>query len=419
MTGRVEFRYPRPRHSLAALAVAGALLAAAACAEQAAPATAPPPAAPSAAAAPPAPAYAAALQPQLEQQVRDMLVTGALVSVRSPELGDWTTTIGTRTYRGADPVQVADHVRIGSVTKTWTGTVVLQLVDEGRIRLDDPVAKYRPDVPNGQNITIEQMLSMRSGLGNYTTSLDLSRRMDTDPAAVYQPEELIKIGLAMPVEFPPGEGFYYSNTNTVLLGRIVEQLTGSSLEAEIQRRILDRLGMAQSSFPTSSDALPEPHPQGYSYGTNVETVDTTVLSEEKQAAARAGTLAPLDVTSTNPSWAWSAGAGISTADDLATYVPALVGGGLLSPELQQQRLDSVRPIDPANPQSPGYGLALAQFGPMYGHTGELPGFNTFAGHDPKRKITVVVWSSLAPSPDGQDPAAQLARTVIGELYRTP
>jgi D-alanyl-D-alanine carboxypeptidase len=94
----------------------------------------------------------------------------------------------------------------------------------------------------------------------------------------------------------------------------------------------------------------------------------------------------------------------------------LVGGGLLSPTMQKARLDSVLPIDPANPQSPGYGLALARFGPFYGHTGELPGFNTFAGHDPEQKITVVVWTSLAPSPDGRDPAVEMARTIIGELY---
>ena len=243
--------------------------------------------------------------------------------------------------------------------------------------------------------------------------------MDTDPAAVYQPEDLIKIGLAMPVEFPPGEGFYYSNTNTVLLGRIVEQLTGSSLEAEIQRRILDRLGMAQSSFPTSSGAMPDPHPQGYTYGTFVETADTNVLpGRRKPRPAPAHSRRWTSPPPTRPGRG-ARGAGISTVDDLVRYLPALVGGGLLSPELQQERLDSIRPIDPANPQSPGYGLALAQFGPMYGHTGELPGFNTFAGYDPKRKITVVVWSSLAPAPDGQDPAAQLARTVIGELYRTP
>ena len=399
----------RPRRAAAAMAAAS-LLVLAACTERAA---APPPAAPQ------VPAYAETLQPELEQLAEDMLVTGAVVQVRSPELGDWTTTIGTRTFRTTEPVQVGDHVRIGSVTKTWTGTVVLQLVDEGLLRLDDPVATYRPDVPNGQNITIEQLLTMRSGLGNYTTSPELSRTMDTEPAKVHPPEELISIGLAMPPAFPPGDGFLYSNTNTALLGRIVEQLTGNPLETEIQRRILDRLGMTGSSFPaTKSAVLPDPHPQGYAYGTNVETIDSNVLSPEKQAAARAGTLAPLDVTNTNPSWAWAAGAGISTADDLTRYVETLVGGGLLSPAMQAARLNSVRPVDPAAPDGPGYGLALARFGPFYGHTGELPGFNTFAGYDPDRKNTVVVWTSLAPSPDGRDPAAELARTTIGEMYGT-
>jgi CubicO group peptidase (beta-lactamase class C family) len=391
------------------IAALAAVLALTACVDQP---VAPPPAAPD------APAYAAALQPELEQLTHDMLVTGAVVQVRSPELGDWTTTIGTRTFRGSEPMQIGDHVRIGSVTKTWTGTVVLQLVDEGLLRLDDPVAKYRPDVPNGQNITIEQLLTMRSGLGNYTTSPELSRTMDTTPGAVFTPEELIATGLAMPPKFPPGEGFFYSNTNTALLGRIVEQLTGNSLETEIQQRILDRLGMAESSFPTKSAVLPDPHPQGYSYGTNVETVDSNVLSPEKQAAARDGTLSPLDVTNANPSWAWAAGAGISTTGDLTRYVEALVGDGLLSPGLQKARLDSIRPVDPATPDGPGYGLALARFGPFYGHTGELPGFNTFAGYDPDRRTTVVVWTSLAPSPDGRDPAAEMARTIIGELYGT-
>ncbi|MDN5861761.1 MAG: beta-lactamase family protein, partial [Pseudonocardia sp.] len=394
----------RSRRPLIALTASGILLGVAACGGQAA--TSAP------AAGPTVPAYGAALQPTLEQMARDMLVPGAVVQVRSPKLGDWTTTIGTRTYRGTDPVQVGDHVRIASVTKTWTGTVVLQLVDEGKLRLDDPVAKYRPDVPNGQNITIEQLLTMRSGIGNYSTDPELSRRMDADPGSVFQPEELIRMGLAQPVKFPPGQSFFYSNTNTVLLGRIVEQLTGATLEAEIQRRILTPLGMRESSFPTTSAAMPAPHPEGYSYGGFVETNDTNVLSPQKQAAARDGSLAPMNMTDTNPSWAWSAGAGISTADDLTRFVQALVGGGLLSPQLQQARLDSIRPVDPADPDGAGYGLALARFGPFYGHTGELPGFNTFTGYDPQRKITVVVWTSLAPTVDGQDPASQMAKTII-------
>ncbi len=364
------------------------------------------------------PAYAAKLQPQLEQLAKDMLVSGAVIEVRSPERGDWTMTFGTRTFHGTDPVQVSDHIRIGSVTKTWTGTVILQLVQEGRLKLTDPIAKYRPDVPDGQKITIEQLLDMRSGLNNYTTDLAVNQKMDADPASVFQPEDLIKIGLGMPPKFPPGEGYFYSNTNTLLLGRLIEQLTGHPLETEIQNRVLTPAGLSASSFPALTDnALPEPRTDGYSFGTNVETIDTNVLSPQKQAAAKAGTITPMDVTLANPSWAWSAGAGISTADDLVKYVQALVGGGLLSPEMQKTRMASVKPVDPKDPQSPGYGLALAQFGPLYGHTGELPGYNTFAAYDPARKITIVVWAASAPSPDGRAPATTLARTIIGELYK--
>jgi CubicO group peptidase (beta-lactamase class C family) len=114
-------------------------------------------------------------------------------------------------------------------------------------------------------------------------------------------------------------------------------------------------------------------------------------------------------TRDNPSWAWTAGSGISTAEDLARYAQALVGGGLLNDAMQKQRLASIRPIDPADPKSPGYGLALAQFGPVFGHTGELPGYNSFMGHDPRRKITIIVWSSLAAAPDGRAPAVEMPR----------
>ena len=363
------------------------------------------------------PAYARAVLPELERLVDEMAVTGAVVLVRSPEHGDWTTTIGTRTWHGTEPVGLADHVRVGSNTKTWTGTVILQLVDEGRISLDDPVSKYRPDVPNGEHITIAQLLDMSSGLANYTTDLELNEQLDDNPSRVWSPEELLAIGLAEPPAFPPGEGFLYSNTNYVLLGLIIEQVTGVPVAQAFQERIFNRLGLTESSFPALTDAsIPEPHPQTYSFGTNVETIDGNVLPPEVQEGARAGTLEPMDVTDVNPSWAWTAGAGISTAGDLADYVEALVGGGLLSPELQQERIASVQPFDPADPASAGYGLALARFGPLYGHTGELPGTNSFMGYDPDQDITVVTWASTAPAPDGRDPAVELARAVVTELY---
>ncbi|WP_205850225.1 serine hydrolase domain-containing protein [Nakamurella flava] len=361
------------------------------------------------------PAYVAALEPQLEQAITDNTISGAVVLVRSPQ-GDWTKTFGTQTWKGSEPVTVDDHVRIGSNTKTWTGTVVLQLVEEGKIALDDPVSKYRPDVPNGENITIAQLLNMRSGLGNYTVDRELNEQNDSNPSRAWTTEELIAKGLAQPVEFAPGQGFYYSNTNTVLLGAIIEQLTGQSLQQNFQTRIFDKIGLTQTSYPAADDAsIPSPHPQGYAWGTNVETIDSSVLSPEIQAAAKAGTLDPKDVTDVNPSWGGAAGAGISTADDLATYVKALVGGGLLSPQMQQQRLDSLQPRDPADP-TVKYGYALAQFGPLYGHSGELPGFNSFMGYDPVTDTTIVTWATPAPTTDGQGPAVELAKKVIGALY---
>ena len=363
------------------------------------------------------PAYAAAVQPELDRLMRDLAVTGAAVLVRSPELGDWVTTMGTRTWHGTERVTLADHVRVGSNTKTWTATVILQLVDEGRIGLDDPVSRYRPDVPNGEDITIAQLLDMTSGLANYTEDLGLNEQMDSNPGRVWNPEELLAIGLAEPPAFPPGEGFLYSNTNYVLLGVIIEQLTGVPVEQAFQDRIFDPLELGETSFPALTDAsIPQPHPRMYTFGTNVETIDSLVLPPEVQAAASAGTLEPMDVTDTNPSWGWTAGAGISTAPDLADYVEELVDGCLLSPQLQQERIASIQPVDPDDPASPGYGLGLARFGPVYGHSGELPGTNSFMGHDPVRDITVVTWASTAPAPNGAGPAVELARAVIAELY---
>src|SRR5262245_44340731 len=133
----------RQRHDAAALTAAGTLLITGCAAQGTSAPPAPQAAPPSSAAAKAVPAYAAKLQPELEQLAKDMLVSGAVIEVRSPERGDWTTTFGTRTYQGTDPVQVGDHIRVGSVTKTWTGTVILQLVGEGKLALTDPIAKYR------------------------------------------------------------------------------------------------------------------------------------------------------------------------------------------------------------------------------------------------------------------------------------
>ncbi|NLH70701.1 MAG: beta-lactamase family protein [Brooklawnia sp.] len=366
--------------------------------------------------APMSPANLPVLGATVEAKMAELLVPGAVVLVRTPE-SEWLEAFGSRQVGADDPVTVDDHFRIGSNTKTMTGTVLLQLVDEGLISLDDPVSKYRPDVPNGDAITVEQLLTMRSGLFSYSELESFNAILDEDPERVWQPEELVVLGLAEPVYFAPGAGFHYSNTNTVLAGLIIEQLTGNKLEVELEQRLYEPLGLTDTSFPPIEDAaLPAPHPHGYLYGTNVSTLQDAALPSGQQAEASAGTLLPNDVTNMNPSWGWAAGAAISTVSDLADYVEVLIGGGLLSSQLQQERLDSIQPSNPDDPSSAGYGIALAQFGPMLGHDGSLPGFQSFMAHDPERSITLIVLTNLQAGPGGEQVANEIARAVIGELY---
>jgi len=365
------------------------------------------------------PFEADALRAEFERTAKELLVPGAVVLLQTPS-GSLTASYGTGT-RGTDrAVTPQDHIRVGSVTKTWTTTVILQLVQEGKLALTDPVSKFRPDVPNGDAITLEQMLTMRSGLFNYTETLELNTAMDKEPQRVWQPEELVALALPHPPYFAPGQGFHYSNTNTVLLGLIAEKIEGKPLATLFKERIFEPLGLTGTVFPeASSNAVPDPHPQGYFYGDNVLTMTNPALPEDMQKDAAAGTLAPNDVTDVNPSWAWAAGSGISTAADLKVLGEALVDGRLLKPGLQQKRLESVMPTNPDKPGGASYGLGIAKFGMLYGHTGELPGFNTFMGHDPVNAVTLVVWTNLAPAADGRDPATTIARALIDQLYPAP
>ena len=226
------------------------------------------------------------------------------------------------------------------------------------------------------------------------------------------------MGLAQPPAFPPGEGFLYSDTNTVLLGLIIEQVTGMPVAQAFQERIFDRPGLTRSSFPALEDAsIPEPQPRTSTFGTNVETIDGNVLPPEVQEAARAGTLEPMDVTDVDPSWAWTAGGGISTAGDLADYVAALVGGGLPSAELQEQRIASVRPLDPADPASPpATGWPWPGPGPSTDTPVSCPAPTRSWATTPSRTSPSSPGTSTAPAPDGRDPVTELARAVVDELY---
>ena len=365
------------------------------------------------------PAYAAALQTQIPEVMSQNAIPGLVVHILSPDRGNWSATFGTAELGATVPMTLDDSFRIGSNTKTMTSTVILQLVQEGALALDDPISKFRPDVPGGEHITIAQLSEMRSGLYSYSFDPGFNAILDTEPEKVWTPDELLAIAFAHPVNFAPGAQYDYSNTNIVLLGLVIEKLTGMSASEAFKERIFAPLGLKNTFLPEPSDAgIPTPHPQGYQFGTNVETIDSYAVPKGQLPAALAGTLLPIDQTKANPSWAWTAGGAISTVADLAVYVKAMVGGGLLDEATQRLRLGSIQPTVAGQTGGVGYGLGIAQFAPgILGHDGQLPGYSTFMVYNTNTNETIIVGANLSASPvDGETAAVVVAKTIIAELY---
>jgi D-alanyl-D-alanine carboxypeptidase len=301
-----------------------------------------------------------------QSSFKEAAAPGAIVGVRTPQ-GTWIQSYGYADPSTKAPMAADMHVRIGSVTKTLTGTVILQLAEQGKLSLDDPISKYVPGIPNGDRVTLRLLANMTSGVASYSRNTAFTDKIFGDPAAVLTPDELIAYGVAMSPIFEPGAQFDYSNTNTVLLGKVIEQLTGQSIGDVFQQRINGPLAMAQTSWPGISPAIPEAHPQGYTLQGNTATPAN-----------------PSNATNWNPSWGFTAGEVISTVDDLLVYGRALgTGQGLLGPAAQAERLNSI-------PGPKGYGLAIGCIDGWVGHTGELPGFNTSVFYDTTTDSTVIV-----------------------------
>ncbi|WP_240962816.1 serine hydrolase domain-containing protein [Antrihabitans stalactiti] len=362
------------------------------------------------------PGLDAKLAPVVSSAVALAEIPAAVVFVVTPS-GSWAEAYGTRAFAGTDPVTVDDRFRVGSVTKTMVATVVLQLVEQGKLSLSDKVSKFYPEFPDGEEITIEQLLDMRSGLFSYTEDVSFNETLDDNPGYVWKPAELLAIATSHSPYFEPGNGFRYSNTNTVLVASIAQQVTGETLGDLLQERIFEPLGLHETSFPADGDhTMPVPSPRGYLYGTNVSALQTVQLPDAQLQAARTGALFPHDVTELDPSWIWAAGGVISTAADLATYARALVDGHLLTHEIDRLRIESLGQLDETNPATIRYGLGWMSFGPMIGHDGAIPGFQTFMGREPASGTTIVVFCTMRDSPTGVRPANEIAKNVFRALH---
>jgi D-alanyl-D-alanine carboxypeptidase len=313
------------------------------------------------------------LQQQLDA-VHAAGMPGAFAEVRDGHR-TWTPTTGVIDVRTGRPVRDGLRHRVGSITKTFVATTVLQLAGEQRVRLDAPVGRYLPElVPGevGRQVTVRMLLNHTSGIGNYTNELLAT---EEDVVAVgrttYRPVQLARIGLAMAPTNAPGAGWSYSNTNYVLAGLIVEKVTGRSLESEAARRILRPLHLRDTYFEGADPVIRGPHMHAYIPWSDGELRDFTRY---------------------NSSWAWGAGDLVSTAADLNRFYRALLTGRLLSARLLAEMQTTV-PMDADDPEAGGYGLGLywieGPCGRFWGHDGGTVGHQTISWHsqDGKRQMT--------------------------------
>lgn len=261
------------------------------------------------------------LQTILDQAVADGGVPGILADVRD----------GSRTWFGtAGERKQSDRFRIGSLTKAFTSTVVLQLDAEGELSLDDTVERRLPGlVPNGGEITVRRLLNQTSGLFNYTMDEKLLARYVGPGFLKHRfdrvtPEELVKAAMAYPPAFAPGEGWGYSNTNFVLAGMIIEKVTGRSYAEEVERRIARPLDLTGTYVPGDDTALRGPHSRHYS----------KLMLPDPDAEIH-------DATEMDASSAWAAGGMVSTSGDLHRFFHALLGGRLLPAEQLEEMFTGV------------------------------------------------------------------------------
>jgi D-alanyl-D-alanine carboxypeptidase len=363
----------------------------------------------------------AALQAVVEKATKEMLVPGAVVMIRTPQ-GSYTAAVGTTELGKQTPPDAKTHFRIASNSKTMTAAVIVLLAQDGKLKFSDPVSAYVPGVPNGNEMTVADLLRMRSGLYNYTSAPEFAATLDADPAKAWTPQDALAIAFAHPPNAIPNTEYEYDNTNYALLGLVAEKAGGRPLAEQFQNRLFAPVGLQQTSLPAADDtSIPAPYSRGYMYGGSAYAMVDDPYPDDIKAAAKAGTLKPTDYTNQNPSYAHAAGGVISTADNIETWIRSLVSGKVFNADYQRQWLDSVQAEDPDKPdgQKYGYGISYQRFSPtaaMYYHGGELPGFNSFMGYDPDNDVSLVIWTNLTISPDDKTTAQALLPTVLDEIY---
>jgi len=325
---------------------------------------------------------------------------GVLAEVDTPS-GKVEVRSGYGDTAGKTPVPWNTHFRVGSATKTFTATVLLQLVGEGRLSLDDTVEQWLPGVVagngnDGAKITVRNLLQHTSGLYDYVDALEFlnnAKDFEANRFRTLTAPGMVAMAMKHAPSFEPGTDWQYSNTNYLLAGMIIKKITGHDWQQEVQRRIIAPLGLRDTTTPYTNPYLPGPHAVGYQrFGKDEPDIDVTVL---------------------NPSWAGAAGAIVSDTSDIGTFFRALITGKLLKPA-QLKEMRTTVPAHGLDRVFPGarYGLGLiwvpASCGGYWSHGGDIHGFKTrdAVSADGKRSAVVTINTDSPVAKPGVPPLTQ-------------
>ncbi|MEE4380304.1 MAG: serine hydrolase domain-containing protein [Candidatus Competibacteraceae bacterium] len=357
------------------------------------------------------------LETTVGQLFQELGVPGMMVGLWVPNVGKWTRAYGVSNRETGEPMHFDQHVRIGSVTKTFTVTLILQLQDAGLLNINDTLDQYfdtdpnsdkitlAQPIPNADRITLKNLANMTSGLASYTFDPAFQDAFFGDPLRQWHPLELVNIGIANtvagcphapPACFEPGTDWFYNNTNTVMLGLIVEKVAGKPYAELLRENILEPLKLRNTLKPTDN-TMPAPVARGYTF---------QGLEDGQQQ----------DATDWNPSWGWGVGDLVSTFDDLRVWGKALGRGDLIAAETQALRQEQVT-VGPNQPGMNAYAIGMGYKQGWWGHGGELPGYNTLTFYRPDLDAVVVVITNSDELANGIHPAYRVADVIIDLVAR--
>ncbi len=315
-------------------------------------------------------------------------VPAALIGVWDGRGGSFIRAFGYADLEKKVLLTPADHFRIGSNTKTFVVSVLLRLVAEKRLGLDDPLSRFSlgVNIPNAKNITVRELCEMRSGLFEAYATPQFGR-LDMKVPKNFDARVLVAWAVREKPYFAPGKGYRYSNTNYLLLGLIIEDLTKDSVADQIQKRLLEPFGLRQTVFPQTEE-MPNPWARGYELDKQRDWVD---------------------VSNTIPvAFMGSAGAMISNMNDIRRWVKLYATGKASGSQTYRDLIKCIPFLG-----NTSFGLGITCSAGWYGYTGALPGYNTADYYSPATGITIVAWINY----QAPEPVEGVASVMVRDIAR--